>query len=297
MIDRNETYTSRLLADNGESKDYIGLLSNKLPFVARIERGTPIKFLSRLSTLHPHSALWEELSSLDEAFPVVAVGFSAYLLFCRTEVGGEVGYHNFDNWEYIGKEQCYQLYIDKLFHLHKGANKELYSIKVANGKEDEFRANFLSSLCKEEKAHLKKSMALGYIDSNIIKGTKEFIASLTKSEEEQANEPPYLFEPRGIDFSNILSLLKEVKLVDETLTFLDFLAQIRNGKLGCIDKVTYKRIVIKEVGKKMGEDWLDMVLDNENLTKESLIKSHPSREKYNVFAADLRKIIFRTEHW
>lgn len=296
-MDRNETYRSRLLADNGESKDYICILSNKLPCIARIEKGTPSMYGSRLNGLHSYSALWDELSSSDEAFPVVAVGFSAYLLFCRTEVGGEVGYHNFDNWEYISKEQCFQLYIDKLFNVYRGANKELYSIKVANGEADEFKANFLSSLCKEEKVYLKRSMELGYIDTNIINGTKEFLSSLTESEEKQTNEPPYLFAPCGIDFSKILSLLKEVGKVDTELTYIDFLNDIRNGRLGCIKVNTYKKIVIKEVGKRMGEDWLETALFNENFTRESLNKPYSSREAYIIFHHDLKEILQGTEHF
>lgn len=290
-MDRNETYRSRLLADNGASKDYICILSNKLPCIARIEKGTPSMYGSRLNRLHSHSALWEELSSLDEAFPVVAVGFSAYLLFCRTEVRGEVGYHNFDNWEYISKEQCFQLYIDKLFNAYRGANKELYSIKVANGKADEFKVNFLSSLSKEEEVYLKRSMALGHINRDIINEAKEFLSSLTESEEKQANEPPYLFAPRGIDFSQILSLLKEVGKVDANLSFAEFLAQIRNGRLGCINGNTYKKIVIKEVGKKMGEDWLAMVLSNEGIPKKLLDNMNTSTENYNSFRLSVAKIL------
>ena len=296
-MDRNETYRSRLLADNGESKDYICILSNKLPCIVRIEKGTPSMYGSRLNRLHSHSALWEELSSLDEAFPIVAEGFSAYLLFCRTEVGREAGYHNFDNWEYISKEQCFQLYIDKLFNAYRGANKELYSIKVANGKADEFKANFLSSLSKEEKVYLKRSMELDYINRGIINEAKEFLSSLTESEEKQANEPPYLFAPCGIDFSKILSLLKEVGKVDTELTYHDFLNEIRNGRLGCIKVNTYKKIVIKEVGKRMGEDWLETALFNESFTRESLNKPYSSREAYIAFHHDLKEILRGTEHF
>jgi hypothetical protein len=291
MIDRNETYRSRLLAYNGESKDHIGLLSNKLPCIARIERGTPINYRSRLSTLHPHSALWEELSSLDEAFPVVAIGFSAYLLFCRTEVGGEVGYHNFDNWEYVSKEQCYQLYIDKLFYIHKEANKELYSIKVANGKTDEFKANFLSSLCHEEKAHLKRSMELGYIDTNIIKGTKEFLASLTMSEEEQANEQTYKYVSNGIRFDKVYNILKERKLLQDNASLSDFIYQIRNGHLDLIKVKIYKVLIALALKGKMGKEWYEEILFSADTTPQQASHINKSKEVYQTFSDDLNSIL------
>lgn len=291
MIDRSETYRSRLLSDNGESKDHIGLLSNKLPCLARIERGTPINHRSRLSTLHPHSALWEELSSLDEAFPVVAVGFSAYLLFCRTEVGGEVGYHNFDNWEYISKEQCYQFYIGKLFHLHKEANKELYSIKVANGKADEFRANFLSLLCKEEKAHLKRSMELGYIDTNIKRETKEFLASLTKSEEEQANEQTYKYVANGIRFDKVYNILKERKLLQDNASLSAFISQIRNGHLDFVKVKTYKVLIALALKGRMGEEWYEEILFSAGTTPQKASHINKSKEVYQTFLADLYSIL------
>lgn len=287
MIDRNEKYRSRLLADNGESKDYIGLLSNKLPCIARIERGTPINNRSRLSTLHPHSALWEGLSSLDEAFPMVAVGFSAYLLFCRTEVGGEVGYHNFDTWEYLSKEQCYQIYIDKLFYVYKEANKELYSIKVANGKADEFKANFLSSLYKEEDAHLKKSMNLCYIDTNIIRETKAFLASLTMSEEEQTNEHTYKYVSNGIRFDKVYNILKERKLLKDNASLSVFISQIRNGNLDLIKVKTYKVLIALALKGKMGEEWYEEILFSADTTPQKAAHINKSKEVYQTFLADL----------
>lgn len=291
-MDRNETYRSRLLADNGESKDYICILSNKLPCIARIEKGTPSMYGSRLNRLHSHSALWEELSSLDEAFPIVAVGFSAYLLFCRTEVGGEVGHHCFDDWNYISKEQCFQLYIDKLFNAHRGANKELYSIKVANGKADEFKANFLSSLSKEEKVYLKRSMALGYINRDIINEAKEFLSSLTESEEKQADEAPtYLFSANGVPLGNILQLLKDAQQVDMSLTIEDFSSCIRNGRLSCIKLATYKKMLIRGLCARLGDEWRNTTMREEQITMEAIKKQNTSRDKYKAFESELYKLL------
>jgi hypothetical protein len=150
-MDKEVRFRTRVFKNNGDSKDYIGISINRSPMVARIERDTPSKYVSRLQSLHPHSALYENISSLDEVFPIVAVGFEAYHLFCRTEVEGEEFFHDIDDWSYISYDDFIQKYLDLHFSDYLKNHNDLYHRLNANGELHLFMLGFLSELYHKEK--------------------------------------------------------------------------------------------------------------------------------------------------
>lgn len=286
---KEELYAHRRINETDEDATYIGIFFEGGTLVARKQDNVPN---SRFPIFyHPHL---REGADFENHCPIVAKGAAAYYLYCVEEEMGIRAYRAIEKVGYINKEQSQISYRNFcwLEHFKSEEMQQIWQmIKGAGKVEDYYSKTFLPQFIKEEKGLLSESKKLRHLNKDIIKEAEDFLSSLAESEDEQANEPPYLFAPRGIDFSKILSLLKEEELVDETLSFLDFLAQIRNGRLDCIKNKTHKKIVIKEVGKKMGNDWVEMVLENEGIQKKLLDNMNTSTGDYNSFRLSVASIL------